>query len=165
MKILHLKSEKNENQVSWVKKEYLLAAAKRLGIDYIRDIKDDPGPHRYILNIQPCDIGHGTEWTGLWHIDVSLDSDFPDYYDTVDTVFVASSMGIRPHKKQIVMFQACDPTFYSPKEKTHDLVFCGSTTPASIYEERSRVLALLDKKYDCATSQKGCGSSKGKING
>ena len=155
MKILHINSEKQESQVSWTKKDYLLAAAKRLGIDYVRDIKDDAGPHENILNIQPCEIGKGSVWTGLWHIDVSLGSDFPDIYKDMDTVFVASTVGVRPYKKEIVMFQACDPTFYSPKEKTHDLVFCGSCTPASIYEERGRVHALFKKKYDCVTTGKG----------
>ena len=152
---LYLKSEKDQTLVSWTKKDYLLAAADRLGLDYVRDINDNPGPHDYILNIQPGEIGKGVKWTGLWHIDVSLDSDFPDYYKDVDTVFVSSSVGIRPHKKQIVMFQACDPTFYKPKKKTHDLVFCGSLSPATIYEERGRIYALLEKKYDCATVGKG----------
>ena len=87
---LYLKSEKDQTLVSWTKKDYLLAAAERLGLDYVRDINDNPGPHDYILNIQPCEIGKGSRWTGLWHIDVSLDSDFPDFYKDVDTVFVSS---------------------------------------------------------------------------
>jgi len=153
---LYLNSEKQEGQTSWTKKDYLLVAAKRLGIDYIKDINDSPGPHDYILNIQPCEIYKGVKWTGLWHIDVLLDSDFPDYYKDIDSVFVASSLGIRPYKKEIVLFQACDPTFYRPKaEKTHDLVFCGSITPTTMYEERGRVYALLKEKYDCVTVGKG----------
>ncbi len=103
---LYLNSEKDKTLVSWTKKDYLLAAAKRLGLDWIKDIKEVPGPHEYVLNIQPCEIHKGVEWTGLWHIDVSLDSDFPDYYGDVDTVFVSSSVGVRPYKKQIVLFQA-----------------------------------------------------------
>ena len=152
---LYLNSEKDQALVTWTKKDYLLAAAKRLGIDCVRDIKDSPGPHEYILNIQPCEIMKGTKWTGLWHIDVSLGSDFPDFYKDVDTVLVASTMGIRPYEKQIVLFQACDPTFYTAREKTHDLVFCGSLSPATIYEERGRIYALLEKKYDCVTAPKG----------
>jgi len=152
---LYLKSEKDQTLVSWTKKDYLLAAAKRLGIDCVKDVNDDPGPHDYILNIQPGEIGHGVKWTGLWHIDVSLASDFPDYYKDVDTVFVASSVGVRPDPRQIVMFQACDPTFYKPAKKTHDLIFCGSLSPATIYEERGRVYALLKEKYDCVTVGKG----------
>jgi len=153
---LYLNSEKDQGLVSWTKKDYLLAAAKRLGIDSVKDIKDGQGPHDYILNIQPCVIMKGVKWTGLWHIDVSMDSDFPDQYDQVDTVFVASSVGIRPYKKQIVMFQACDPTFYYPEmEKPHDLVFCGSTTPASLYEKRGRIYALMKEKYQCKTDAKG----------
>ena len=119
----------------WNKKKYLQAAAKRLGIYWVDDIKNYPGPHDYILNIQPCEILKGSRWTGLWHIDVSLDSDFPDYYKDVDTVFVSSSVGIRPYKKEIVMFQACDPTFYTPKEQTHDF-----------YREADRIFTLLGKR-------------------
>jgi len=149
---LYLNSEKDQSLVTWTKKDYLLEAAKRLGLDFIKDIKDDPGPHGYVLNIQPCEIHKGSRWTGLWHIDVLLDSDFPDHYGQVDTVFVASSRGVRPIKNQIVMFQACDPAFHRPEaKKTHDLVFCGSRGPATIYTERDRVFTLLEKKYDCVT--------------
>ena len=152
---LYLKSEKDESLVSWTKKDYLLAAAKRLGLDCVKDATLNVGPHEYLLNIQPCTIAKGTKWTGLWHIDVSLDSDFPDFYKDVDTVFVSSGVGVRPYKKQIVMFQACDPTLYIPKEQTHDFVFCGSRSPATIYEERGRIYSLLEKKYDCANVGKG----------
>ena len=151
---LYLNCQPDKTLISWTKKDYLLASAKRLGIDVL-DIKDHAGPHDYILNIQPCEILKGVKWTGLWHIDVSLDSDFPDYYKDVDTVFVSSSVGVRPYKKEIVMFQACDPTLYTPKEQTNDFVFCGSLSPATIYEERGRVYALLEKKYDCVTVGKG----------
>jgi len=149
---LYLNSEKDEGLVTWTKKDYLLAAAERLGLDFVKDDNAIPGEKDYVLNIQPCVIHKGKEWTGLWHIDVQLDSDFPDYYKDVDSVFVASSMGIRPIPSQIVMFQACDPTFHRPEaEKTHDLVFCGSMGPVTIYKERARLFALLENKYDCAT--------------
>ena len=156
MRTLHINCEKQQGQKSWVKKEYLLEAAKRLGFDFVKDSKVDGDPKDYVLNVQPCEVSIGGEWTGLWHIDVSLSSPLINFYNEVDTLFVASSVGILPHPKQTVLFQACDPTFYDPLiPKQHDFVFCGSRGPIDIYYERDRIYSLLEKKYDCITIEKG----------
>ncbi|OQB05365.1 MAG: hypothetical protein BWY19_01084 [bacterium ADurb.Bin212] len=81
---LYLNADKG--QFSYNKKDYLLRAAKRVGID-AKDIQNAEGEIEYLLNIQPCDIKRGSHWTGLWHIDVSLDSHFPQHYVNNELIY------------------------------------------------------------------------------
>jgi hypothetical protein len=109
----------------------------------------------YVLNIQPCPtIILGTKWTGLWHIDVSLHSNLPDQYGGFSTVFVASSVGIKPYENQQILFQACDPILHKriPEIKQEfDFVNCGTggsiDVTESIYGERNRVMLALREQF------------------
>jgi glycosyltransferase involved in cell wall biosynthesis len=148
--ILYLNSEKG--QFSFNKKDYLLRAAKRLGIDYVKDIKEADGNVEYLLNIQPCDLKSGSKWTGIWHIDVSLNSSLIHHYNEMDTVFVASSVGILPYEKQIILFQAMDPELHRriPEvEQTYDFAICGTGGGEGGYLERMRVYKLMMDNFTC----------------
>lgn len=148
--ILFLNSDQGEFSLN--KKDYLLRAAKRMGIEYVKDMKFAEGEIEYLLNIQPCDLKTGSKWTGLWHIDVSLNSSLIHHYKEMDTVFVASSVGIMPYKKQIVLFQAMDPILHrriSEVEQTHDFSICGTGGGDGVYQERARIYKLMMEKYTC----------------
>lgn len=136
---------------SFNKKDYLLRAAKRMDWLMFQDVRDAIGPIDYLLNIQPCNLKRGGKWSGLWHIDVSLDSHFPDQYGEMNTIFVASSVGIRPYDKQIVMFQALDPELHRriPEIKQDfDFTICGhGGSSEGCYGKRGHVYDILQKKY------------------
>ncbi len=144
---LYLNADKG--QFSFNKKDYLLRAAKRIGIDAI-DVQQAEGEIEYLLNIQPCDIKRGSRWTGLWHIDVSLNSHFPQHYVNMDTVFVASRAGIVQYDKQIVLYQACDPALHRRYDipQDYDYVLCGTGgATEGLYKRRGDVYRLLASKY------------------
>lgn len=154
--ILYLNSDKG--QFSFNKKDYLLRAAKRLDINYIKDVTEADGHAEYLLNIQPCDLKNGSKWTGMWHIDVSLNSSLIHHYKEMDTVFVASSVGIMPYEKQVVLFQAMDPELHRriPEvEQDYDFVICGTGGGEGGYAERARVYKLLMSKYKCLEAGNG----------
>lgn len=136
---------------SFNKKDYLLRAAKRMDWPMFQDVKDAIGPIDYLLNIQPCNLQRGGKWSGLWHIDVCMDSHFPQSYGEMDTVFVASSIGLIPYEKQIVMYQALDPELHKriPEIKQeYDFTICGhgGSTDGG-YKRRGDVYNILRAKY------------------
>ena len=149
---LYLNSDTGE--FSYNKKDYLLRAAKRLGLEWVKDVKNADGPIDFLLNIQPCDIKFGGKWSGIWHIDVSMDSSIPQHYVNMDTVFVASSVGIVPYDKQTILFQACDPELHRRYEEIpqdYDFVMCGTGgSTEGLYAERGRIYRLLCDKYKYA---------------
>lgn len=122
-----------DNEVTLNKKNYLLRADERLGLNIFEEWTIKDPVQDYILNIQPSDIIHGTKWTGLWHIDILLDSDYQLKYPEVDTVFLASDQGIIPYPKGDVLFQACD-------SELHRLEHVDPTKKVFIMNEIYRVL-------------------------
>jgi len=152
--MLYLNAE--DNPITWNKKNYLMAAAKRMGIE-VRDAKNVSNPE-CVLNIQP--IGTflpGTAWTGLWHIDVCLNSDIPSvYYYLCNTVFVASDQMRTPYDKAQVLFQACDPVLHKRtiKEPEYDYVVCGLMGGA-YNGERERLHRILAEKFKCLDAGNG----------
>lgn len=136
---------------SYNKKDYLLRADERMGWGVFKDIKFATTPVDYLLNIQPCDLKRGGRWTGVWHIDVSLNSSIPSHYQEMDTVFVASTVGILPYEHQKVLFQAMDPVLHKRYEdvpQEYDFVLCGTGGGSEgVYAERGRVYRLLCSKY------------------
>ena len=141
------------------KKDYLLEADRQMGWGMFKDVQQAEGEIEYLLNIQPCDLKNGTKWTGLWHIDVSLDSHFPQHYANMDTVFVASTVGILPYEKQRILFQACDPVLHRRIEsipQDYDFVICGTGGATDgIYAERGRVYKILMDKFKYFDGQNG----------
>lgn len=146
---IYLNSDKG--QFSYNKKDYLLRADEQMGWGVFKDVQFADTPIEYLLNIQPCDLKSGSKWTGLWHIDVSLNSHLPQHYANMDTVFVASTVGIKPYEKQRVMFQAMDPLLHRRIEEIpqdYDFVICGTGGATDgVYEERGHVYELLSKEF------------------
>jgi hypothetical protein len=142
----------DDNEITFNKKNYLLRAARRLDWGIVGDIKEIRPPYDYILNIQPCTLLMGKKWTGLWHIDILLNSYIPaNEYGLVDTVFVASthSQCLNTYNKALTLFQACDPVLHRriPEIKPEfDYVLCGSMG-VPIYEQRENMHKLLRDKY------------------
>lgn len=163
--VLYLNAVNNDG-LTWNKKNYLLAAAKRLGFDFVKDIKDlDDGKEPdFVLNIEPYfRFVKGRMWTGIWEIDMVLDRREMSKSDwlTSDDVFVANTaipnhMNPFLHKTRL-LFQASDPEIhrrYKEIVQTHDFVFCGSGG-SGIYKERSRLIMLLRKYFSFADFTKG----------
>jgi hypothetical protein len=147
--ILYLNSDKGEFSLN--KKDYLLRAAQRLGIDYVKDMRLAEGEIEYLLNIQPCDLKTGSKWTGLWHIDVQLNNSLIHSYNNFDTVFIASTAGIIP-PTQTLLFQAMDPLLHRriPEvDQEYDFSICGTNSGDGGYTERTRIYELLKTKYTC----------------
>lgn len=145
--MLYLNAE--DNPITWNKKNYLMAAAKRLGIE-VKDAKNVSNPE-CVLNIQPFNFLPGTHWTGLWHIDVCLQSDIPSvYYYLCNTVFVASNQMRVPYEKAQVLFQACDPVLHKRTISVpeYDYVVCGLMGGA-YNGERERLHKILSEKFKC----------------
>ena len=90
MKTLYLNCQ--DNGITDSKKNYLLRAAERMGFR-VRDYeqKEVEVDAECVLNIEPCVIQKGSQWTGLWHIDVLLDNNYWSQYGMCDTVFMSSS--------------------------------------------------------------------------
>ena len=61
----------DDNPITLNKKNYLLAAAKRLGIDAVRDLKSRTSDeeNKFCLNVEPCTFYAGTRWSGMWEIE------------------------------------------------------------------------------------------------
>jgi len=138
----------DDNPITFNKKNYLMRAAKRLGID-VRDAKGVSNPE-CVLNIQPFSFLTGTHWTGVWHIDVCLDSDIPSvYYYLCNDVFVASNQMRLKNDKAKVLFQACDPVLHRriPEiVQEYDFVACGLMGGA-YNGERERLFRKLSEKF------------------
>lgn len=143
-----------DNDTTYNKKNYLLLAAKRLGIDYVVDYNGGENLE-YVLNIEPYEtFVTGSKWTGIWAIDALLNQDklHNDWIYATD-VFIAITTKRYPIEgNRHLLFQACDPElhkrFYDPKlsksenEPKYDFILCG-TTGLNIYEERERCIAVL----------------------
>ena len=152
----------DDNPITFNKKNYLLRAAKRLGLvdvkDYREKHKDTP---EYILNIEPCTIMTGAKWTGLWHIDVLLNNDkYAGAYPNMDKVYVSSNQGKYPLENTNVLFQACDSELHRRDEKIeqeYDFVICGSNG-GDIWNKREKAFKDLKdegfKYYDYAKDNK-----------
>lgn len=160
--ILYLNATNNDG-LTWNKKNYLLAAAERLGFDFVRDLPKDITPD-FILNIEPYSrFIAGNVWTGIWEIDMVLDRAEMSKTDWLasDDVFVANTaipnhMDGLLHKTRL-LFQASDPDIHKrikEIDQVHDFVFCGSGG-TGIYDERSRVLSLLRKYFSFEDFPKG----------
>lgn len=139
-----------DNDITFNKKNYLLRADKRIGLDIFKDFTPIVGTADYILNIEPCEIVLGKKWTGLWHIDVLLNSNYRAHYD-VDTVFVSSDQGIYdfPKEKGGVLFQACDPVLHRRRpeiKQEYDFVI-SATLGAGVYQERLNAYEILKNNF------------------
>lgn len=152
-----------DNGLTWNKSQYLLAADKRLGLNIFEPHRDNGQEEEYVLNIQPFTFRKGTKWTGIWHIDVVLDSDIPvKYYNEADTVFVASSQGLIQHPRQQILFQAADLQLHksNPKiEKQYDFVMCGSMDNHT-YMPRDGIYNVLKNKFSAHNFGKGFAYNK-----
>lgn len=150
---LYLNSTKADSQKTWNKTDYLLAAAKRLEIDYILPYK--PGINsENVLNIEPySNFIKGSKWTGVWEIDLLLDRAQMSTGDwtAADDVFIA--VGTIPKRmfifkdKVTLLFQACDPFLHKriPSiSQDWDFVFSGSVD-LKFYKERKSAMSLLRK--------------------
>jgi hypothetical protein len=158
--MLYLNAE--NNKVTWNKKNYLLEAAKRLGIK-VKDAHGVVNPE-CVLNIQPFGTFlPGCKWTGIWHIDVCLDSHIPDqYYYLANDVFVASNQMIKKYDKAKVLFQACDPILdrrIPEIKQEYDFVACGLMGGA-YNGERERLFNILAEKFKTANLGSGLAPHK-----
>ena len=144
----------SNNEITFNKKNYLLRAAQRMGLeDRILDMDKHPGEnYECILNIEPYpSFKKGTVWTGTWEIDMILDRHEMSLSDWVscDTVFVANSslpdrMKVFQGNK-VVLFQACDPAVHRRIPgiaQKYDFVSAGSMG-TGVYSERVRLTHLL----------------------
>lgn len=141
----------DDNDITFNKKNYLLRADERLQWGAFKDFRQTTGPQDYILNIEPCGVVLGRKWTGLWHIDVLLNSNYHNHYG-VDTVFVSSDQGIYPfpEDKGGVLFQACDPVLHRRRpeiKQEYDFVISG-TIGAGVYQKRSDAYDILKSKFN-----------------
>lgn len=131
----------NDNPITYNKKNYLLRAAERMGIDYVKPYTG--GNVENILNIEPYDFVKGTRWTGLWEIDLLLEPERHEKH--LDDVNVAFGAITTENKRYIYLPQACDSVLHRKRgEENHDWVHCGTTGEENgIYEERTRLHYLL----------------------
>lgn len=125
--MIYLNSE--NSSPSWNKTDYLLEEDRKLNLNIFKRYKGEADVEA-VLNIQPFgDVISGTKWTGIWHIDVSMNSHIPNFYQGVNTVFVASTSGIKPYDKQTILFQACNEDLdkrYPEIKQEFDFVSCGT---------------------------------------
>lgn len=131
----------NDNPITFNKKNYLIRAAERLKIDWIKPYTG--GQVENILNIEPYDFVKGTRWTGVWEIDLLLEPERHErYLDECNTAFGAITT---ENKRYVYLPQACDPILHKKVgDETHDWVHCGSTAgDGKCYEERQRRHELL----------------------
>jgi hypothetical protein len=153
----------NNDGPTWNKKHYLLAAAKRMGWNWVEELPKDVEPE-YVLNIEPyTNFTTGTKWTGLWEIDMVLDRPELNKSDWVaaDDVFVANTaipmhMNGHLHKTRL-LFQAADPEIHRKIpdiEQEFDFVFAG-TNGMAIYSQRQRLMAMLRASYSFCDGGKG----------
>lgn len=136
-----------DNPITFNKKNYLLRAARRLGLDYIKDYTG--GEAEYVLNIEPFDFVKGSKWTGIWEIDILINPAQGQHWDDSDNVFFAIGP-VPKNDKYIYLPQACDPYLHKPnsEEKDSDFILCGTNSGENaIYKERDRVIALLETKF------------------
>ncbi|MCP6769215.1 hypothetical protein NL529_30650, partial [Klebsiella pneumoniae] len=72
---------------------------------------------KYVLNIQPYvdNVRKGTVWTGCWEIDCIINKHrLEKHWDEMDTIFMANTFRrVNWTKKHIMLYQACDSSFYN----------------------------------------------------
>lgn len=133
---IFLNSRHNESG-TWTKREYL-QSADRFGV--FGDDKD------YVLNIEPCEFRIGKKWTGLWHIDVLRQTEYPSYYASAE-VFVSSPINVT-HDKAQVLFQAMDPVHHKRTDKeVTDFVMCGSFFNG-LYDKRLAAYDIMKHAFE-----------------
>lgn len=150
---LYLNCDPNIGNVAFTKKDYLLYAANKLGINNIVDYQGEKDVE-YVLNIEPYStFVKGTKWTGIWEIDLLMDrlEMKEENWEVADTIFIAiSTIPKRMEKfrdKTKLLFQACEPDFhkYDPTiDKKYDFVLAGTQT-LFIYKEREKAIQTLIK--------------------
>ncbi len=146
-----------DNPITFNKKNYLLRAAKRMGINSLKltfkDIEEmqnqDLAGH--VLNIEPCDFKYGTKWTGFWHIDNLGIGDAKYYasYPLFDTVFTAD---LSKDPKATLLLQAADPQVHRRiPEIAQDFDFVMSCSlghiDSAIYKGRQKAYELLKQEF------------------
>lgn len=144
------------NPVSLNKKQYLLRADRRLNLQVFIDLKDreDDTLTNYMLNIEPCPNPiQGKRWTGIWHIDVLLNSSVPNHFANVSTVFSASTPSQRLYQwdKAITLFQAMDPELHKripTISQDYDYVLCGSMD--AVHADREKYHTALRPHFSYA---------------
>ncbi len=147
--ILYINAD--DNPVSFNKKNYLLRAADRLGLNYVKDYteKEEHEVAEYVLNVQPCRVVLGSKWSALWHIDTLLEESYlPGTYPSVDKVYISTDQGKHPQELTDVLFQACDPELHRRHEdieQEYDFIQCGSNG-GGIWNEREKAINLLREK-------------------
>ena len=143
--ILYLNA--NDRDVTWNKKQYLLEAAKRIGLP-VEPLKAGVEAE-YVLNIEPFDFVKGSKWTGIWEIDLLADrSETGKHWGEADVTFVAGSIYAgRIQGNPRLLFQACEPTFYYPEiKKEYDFVITGSMHEPQ-YHKRIEAVEELKKHF------------------
>ena len=144
---IHINCEDNPHTFN--KKNYLVRASERLGLDVISGWS--PGCDAdYVLNIEPySNLGTGKIWTGAWWIDTLLDNvRFNTEFPYINTIFLAgTSHKVIPKDNHRLLFQAADTDFHKPMSvgKECDFILAG-TMGLDIYRERERCIDLLRKE-------------------
>lgn len=158
---LYINCRKNDSP-TFTKKDYLLRAANRLGLD-VRSWEGEPDVE-FVLNVEPyTHFIKGTKWTGIWEIDLALDRPETKEGDwaVADDVFIAISQystRFNPHAhKTRFLPQACDIEIHRRHPEitqSFDFVFSGSNGE-DIYSERDRVMKVLKQHFTFEDFQKG----------
>jgi hypothetical protein len=150
---LYLNCDKNLNEPTFNKADYLLRAAQRMGKDvYLfsfggRLIQPDA-----VLNIEPYSrMVVGKKWTGVWEIDLLCDRRElnESNWAVANSVYIAiSSLPSRMEhmrERTKLLFQACDPILHQRDisiAQEYDFVLAGSLG-IEWYNERERLIRLL----------------------
>lgn len=152
----------DDNNITYNRKNYLLRAAKRLGLyghtDGMKfdDHRNAHGQADYILNIEPCTVKAGKKWSGLWHIDVLLDGQLAAHYGEMNTNFISSPQSKYEQDKTQVLFQATDPKLHrriETIEQEYDFVICGSMG-GSTYDMRAQAYDIMKEQFSFHDFQK-----------
>lgn len=140
----------NDNPVTFNKKNYLLRAAQRLGLDYVLDIKDErPTEPEYVLNIEPFNFVKGSVWTGVWLIDMLVDTnDKCRDEPSCNRLYFANTSKQFPIKDQRkLLYQAADPELHHRfKEGTYDFIHSGSSGK-EVRGKRDQAIARLREAF------------------
>lgn len=148
----------DDNQITFNKRDYLLRAAKNLGLKWVKDIKEADEEPEFILNVEPCTFVMGSKWTGFWHIDTVLDNNYASQYGIFDNAFLATDQGLTPMPPNgDVLFQAADTKIhkrYPDIPQDYDFVMCLSMG-RPFYGERERVYEMMQKQFTYKDFGKG----------
>lgn len=147
-----------DNEITYNKKQYLLRAAKRLGLTNVRDMATWTGDEERdaVLNIEPySNFTTGSKWTGMWLIDTLFDKTFSQSDMVVsDDLFLAiSDTTKQPYinnykEKTTVLFQACDPSLHKRLdiEPEFDFIMCG-TNGDTMHRQRAEYITHLKSSF------------------